>query len=64
MASRPGLQKIQETHPDIYMTVGAVDDLVDNVMVPGLGDAGDRLYGTIPVVTEEPPPANKRQREE
>jgi len=37
-----------EAHPDISVTVGTVDADVndDGVVLPGLGDAGDRLFGT------------------
>jgi hypothetical protein len=35
-------------HPDLCVTVGVVDRMVsdDGVMLPGLGDSGDRLFGT------------------
>lgn len=48
VASKSGLEKLVETHPDIKVTVGQVDkDLNENgVIIPGLGDAGDRLFGT------------------
>lgn len=48
VASKSGLEKLVETHPDIKVTVGQVDkDLNENgVITPGLGDAGDRLFGT------------------
>ena len=55
IASKKGLEKIKEAHPDIYMTVGAVDDVLteDGIVQPGLGDAGTRLYGTNPVVDDD-----------
>lgn len=43
-----GIRKVQETHPDVKIFVAAVDDhLNENAyIVPGLGDAGDRIFGT------------------
>lgn len=43
-----GVRKVQETHPDVKIFVAAVDDhLNENAyIVPGLGDAGDRIFGT------------------
>jgi len=42
------LKRVQETHPDVDIFVAAVDDhLNENAyIVPGLGDAGDRIFGT------------------
>ena len=43
-----GIKKVQDTHPDVDIYVAAVDDhLNENAyIVPGLGDAGDRIFGT------------------
>ena len=43
-----GIKKVQEKHPDVDIFVAAVDDhLNENAyIVPGLGDAGDRIFGT------------------
>ena len=43
-----GIAKVQEAHPDVDIFVAAVDDhLNENAyIVPGLGDAGDRIFGT------------------
>jgi uracil phosphoribosyltransferase len=48
VAAPEGMQAFQEEHPDVPMFVGALDDHLDEhaYIVPGLGDAGDRLYGT------------------
>ena len=45
---KPGAKKIQEDHPDVDIYIAAMDDhLNENAyIVPGLGDAGDRLFGT------------------
>lgn len=43
-----GIKKVQNIHPDVDIYVAAVDDhLNENAyIVPGLGDAGDRIFGT------------------
>jgi len=48
VAAPEGVNKIQEAHPDIDIWAGALDEKLNDhaYIVPGLGDAGDRLYGT------------------
>ena len=48
IAAPEGIAKLQEAHPDVDIDIAAKDDhLNENAyIVPGLGDAGDRLYGT------------------
>lgn len=48
VAAPEGLQRLQEAHPDVAIYVAAVDEKLNEhaYIVPGLGDAGDRLYGT------------------
>ena len=48
VAAPEGLAKVQKEHPDVDVFVAAVDDhLNENAyIVPGLGDAGDRIFGT------------------
>ena len=48
VASPEGVQVFRDKHPDVPMFVGALDDHLDDhaYIVPGLGDAGDRLFGT------------------
>jgi uracil phosphoribosyltransferase len=43
-----GVKKIQESHPDIDIYLAALDEKLNEqgFIVPGLGDCGDRLYGT------------------
>lgn len=43
-----GLKKLQESHPDVDIYIGAMDEHLNEVgyIVPGLGDAGDRIFGT------------------
>ena len=48
LAAPEGIKLIQETHPDVDIYCGAVDDHLNEhgYIVPGLGDAGDRIFGT------------------
>jgi uracil phosphoribosyltransferase len=48
IAARPGLELLQARHPDVRVFVCAIDpELNDrNFIVPGLGDAGDRIFNT------------------
>jgi uracil phosphoribosyltransferase len=48
IAAPEGIQALQDAHPDVDIYIAAKDDhLNENAyIVPGLGDAGDRLYGT------------------
>ena len=48
VAAPEGLERLQKEHPDITIYIGALDaKLNDNgYILPGLGDAGDRIYGT------------------
>ena len=43
-----GIEKVQTAHPDVDIYVAAVDDHLNQnaYIVPGLGDAGDRIFGT------------------
>jgi uracil phosphoribosyltransferase len=48
VASPEGLQRLHAAHPDVHVWTAAVDERLDDhgYIVPGLGDAGDRLFGT------------------
>lgn len=48
IAAPEGIKKLQEAHPDIQIYVGHIDrELNENAYIcPGLGDAGDRIFGT------------------
>ncbi|NER45380.1 MAG: uracil phosphoribosyltransferase [Symploca sp. SIO1A3] len=48
LAAPEGIKNFQEHHPDVAIYTAAIDDKLDQdgYIVPGLGDAGDRLYGT------------------
>lgn len=48
IAAPEGIKAMQEAHPDVDMYVGALDEKLNDhgYIVPGLGDAGDRIFGT------------------
>ena len=48
LAAPEGIQEFQEAHPDVPIFTAAIDDRLNDhgYILPGLGDAGDRLYGT------------------
>jgi uracil phosphoribosyltransferase len=48
VAAPEGVQVFQDAHPDVRLYVAALDSHLDEhaYIIPGLGDAGDRLYGT------------------
>lgn len=48
LAAPEGIKKMQEAHPDVDIIVGALDEKLNDhgYIVPGLGDAGDRIFGT------------------
>lgn len=48
IAAPEGVKKMQEAHPDVDIYVGALDEKLNDhsYIVPGLGDAGDRIFGT------------------
>ena len=48
IAAPEGVKKLTEAHPDVDVYIGALDDHLNEhkYIVPGLGDAGDRIFGT------------------
>lgn len=48
VAAPEGIARVQKEHPDVDIYVAAIDDHLnaDAYIVPGLGDAGDRIFGT------------------
>lgn len=48
IAAPEGVKLLQEAHPDVDIYIAALDEKLDDhgYIVPGLGDAGDRLFGT------------------
>lgn len=49
VAAPEGIAVIERDHPDVDLVVAALDEKLNDVgyIVPGLGDAGDRLFGTV-----------------
>ena len=48
IAAPEGIKAFTEAHPDVDLYIGAVDERLNDhgYIVPGLGDAGDRIFGT------------------
>ena len=48
IAAPEGVAAMHEAHPDVDVYVGALDEKLNDhgYIVPGLGDAGDRIFGT------------------
>ncbi len=48
IAAPEGIRRMQEDHPDVPIHVGVIDERLNDIgyIVPGLGDAGDRQFGT------------------
>lgn len=48
IAAPEGIKKLEEAHPDVKIYTTAVDERLNEnaYIVPGLGDAGDRIFGT------------------
>ncbi|MDI3547308.1 MAG: uracil phosphoribosyltransferase [Halanaerobiales bacterium] len=48
IAAPEGIERVQQEHPDVDIFTAAIDEGLNDhaYIVPGLGDAGDRLYGT------------------
>mmetsp|Transcript_16259 Transcript_16259/g.35177 ORF Transcript_16259/g.35177 Transcript_16259/m.35177 type:complete len:292 (+) Transcript_16259:157-1032(+) len=56
IASKKGLSELLRHHPDVRITIGHIDEELNaetGDVMPGLGDAGDRLFGTNMVDDEE-----------
>ena len=48
IAAPEGVKRLQEAHPDVDVYIGSLDEKLNEhgYIVPGLGDAGDRIFGT------------------
>ncbi|WP_166037670.1 uracil phosphoribosyltransferase [Sphingosinicella sp. YJ22] len=48
LAARPGVEALRAAHPDVPIWAAGMDEQLNDhgYIVPGLGDAGDRMYGT------------------
>lgn len=49
VGTEQGINHVYENHPDVTVYIGVVDERLNEhgYIVPGLGDAGDRLFGTL-----------------
>ena len=49
VAAPEGVKKVQEAHPDVNIYTASLDECLNDhaYIVPGLGDAGDRIFGTL-----------------
>ena len=48
LAAPEGVERMKEAHPDVPIVTAAVDEKLNELgyIIPGLGDAGDRMFGT------------------
>ncbi|MBC8443505.1 MAG: uracil phosphoribosyltransferase [Deltaproteobacteria bacterium] len=48
VAAPEGIARVEETHPDVDVYAAAVDEKLNDIgyILPGLGDAGDKIFGT------------------
>ena len=49
IAAPEGVKIIEEKHPDVDLTIGVIDEKLNEqgYILPGLGDAGDKIFGTL-----------------
>ena len=49
VAAPEGIKVLQDTYPDVDLFIGAIDEKLNNhgYILPGLGDAGDKIFGTL-----------------
>lgn len=48
LAAPEGVERLHQAHPDVQIVTASIDEKLNDIgyIVPGLGDAGDRMYGT------------------
>lgn len=48
VAAPEGIRRVQEAHPEVEIYTASIDERLDEkgYIVPGLGDAGDKIFGT------------------
>jgi uracil phosphoribosyltransferase len=48
VAAPEGIARVEEAHPDVEIYVAAIDERLNEIgyILPGLGDAGDKIFGT------------------
>ena len=49
VAAPEGVKVIKDAHPDVTLTIGMIDEKLNEqgYILPGLGDAGDKIFGTL-----------------
>jgi uracil phosphoribosyltransferase len=49
LAAPEGIERMRTAHPDVPIVTAAIDEKLNDLgyIVPGLGDAGDRMFGTV-----------------
>jgi|TARA_B110000091_G_scaffold213403_1_gene262672 uracil phosphoribosyltransferase len=49
IAAPEGIKRIEESHPEVDLTIGVIDEKLNELgyILPGLGDAGDKIFGTL-----------------
>lgn len=49
VAAPEGIQRVEAAHPDVVIFTASVDEGLnqDGYIVPGLGDAGDKIFGSV-----------------
>jgi len=62
VGAKSGVDALLKAHPDIDIYIGEVDSKVndDGMILPGIGDAGDRLFGTPTDEVEVPSPKKRK----
>ena len=69
IGAREGVNKLLELHPNVDLYIGAVDEVLSTqgMIIPGIGDAGDRQFGTpndeIPNLLPAADTPQKRKRD-
>lgn len=69
IAARAGIDNLIAKHPDVDIYIGAIDETLsaEGMIMPGIGDAGDRQFGTVDEIPDmlpdcASPDTNKRSR--
>jgi uracil phosphoribosyltransferase len=68
IGARAGVTRLLELHPDVNVYIGAIDEVLSEsgMIVPGIGDAGDRQFGTpsqeVPTLLPADPVTSPKKR--
>ena len=64
LGSEDGIKQLRESHPDVKIFIGAIDNKLtgDGLLLPGLGDCGDRLFGTPQDEEKEPVDSSPKKK--